>query len=182
MLRLESMIEDEMQRFNLTFIRLREAGVAILCSAVSSRVTLITLGCSESNEGPENMTFYGISYSVKSSRVYKPVKFMSLKEEWAPFLSLERANTLSPTSLWPTPTPVAGANATTSMSVMTTSFVLTKNASTTLNLGPTYAMSSFTLVNHLVRSIVSTMMPRPTSAPLQSSLTCQPYSTLSILA
>ncbi|KAM7497383.1 hypothetical protein LguiA_021797 [Lonicera macranthoides] len=43
-----------------------------LHSAESSRVTLITLGCSQSNEGPESMTFYGISYSVESNRVYKP--------------------------------------------------------------------------------------------------------------
>ncbi|KAM7524788.1 hypothetical protein LguiA_014690 [Lonicera macranthoides] len=35
------------------------------------RVTLITLGCSQPNEGPESITFYGISYSVESNRVYK---------------------------------------------------------------------------------------------------------------
>ncbi|KAM7480426.1 hypothetical protein LguiA_028639 [Lonicera macranthoides] len=33
---------------------------------------ITTLGFSQPNEGPESMTFYGISYSVESSRVYKP--------------------------------------------------------------------------------------------------------------
>ncbi|KAM7503298.1 hypothetical protein LguiB_002202 [Lonicera macranthoides] len=28
--------------------------------------------CSQPNEGPESMKFYGISYSIESSRVYKP--------------------------------------------------------------------------------------------------------------
>ncbi|KAM7498052.1 hypothetical protein LguiA_022466 [Lonicera macranthoides] len=37
-----------------------------------NRVTLITLGCSQPNEGPDSITFYGISYSVESNRVYKP--------------------------------------------------------------------------------------------------------------
>ncbi|KAM7471570.1 hypothetical protein LguiA_009753 [Lonicera macranthoides] len=42
-----------------------------LHSVQSSRVTLITLDCSQPNEGPESITFYGISYSVESNRVYK---------------------------------------------------------------------------------------------------------------
>ncbi|KAM7521534.1 hypothetical protein LguiA_011436 [Lonicera macranthoides] len=33
---------------------------------------IATLGRFQPNEGPESMTFYEISYSVESSRVYKP--------------------------------------------------------------------------------------------------------------
>ncbi|KAM7497483.1 hypothetical protein LguiA_021897 [Lonicera macranthoides] len=32
---------------------------------------ITTLGCSQPNEGLESMTFYRISYSIESSRVYK---------------------------------------------------------------------------------------------------------------
>ncbi|KAM7522638.1 hypothetical protein LguiA_012540 [Lonicera macranthoides] len=57
-----------------------QPSVVLLCSAVSSRVTLITLGCSQPNEGPESITFYGISYSVESSRVYKPATWLRRTE------------------------------------------------------------------------------------------------------
>ncbi|KAM7483722.1 hypothetical protein LguiB_008305 [Lonicera macranthoides] len=50
----------------------KQPSVINVTRLLTAEHNITTLGFSQPNESPESMTFYGISYSVESSRVYKP--------------------------------------------------------------------------------------------------------------
>ncbi|KAM7485465.1 hypothetical protein LguiA_001474 [Lonicera macranthoides] len=52
--------------------KIQQPSVINVTRLLTTEHNITTLDCSQPNEGLESMTFYGISYSIESNRVYKP--------------------------------------------------------------------------------------------------------------